>query len=110
MAKNRKNDIDSFSGMFKGNDEQIEGQETIETLEGGKYMPNQLKEDIKDTKAKQKKKAGRPPLKNREKKERYSFTIMPSLYEQAKNVAYSNGKSLSELITDFLTEYVKDNK
>lgn len=81
--------------------EQIEGQESIETLEGGKYMPESLKQ-----KAEPKKKAGRPKLKNREKKARYTFTITPSLYEKAQTVAYENGKSLSELIADFLTEYV----
>lgn len=119
MAKNRKNDIDSFSGMFNGTDEPIKGQETIETLEGGKYMPEPPKTEEKATqtatKPKEKKtstepkKVGRPPLKNREKKGRYSFTIMPSLYEQAQSVAYENGKTLSELITEFLTEYVRKN-
>lgn len=84
-------------------EEQIKGQENIETLEGGKYMPP-AEEPKPST---EKKKAGRPKLQNRELRKRYSFTILPSLYEKAQEKAGNEGKTLSELITDFLTDYTK---
>lgn len=80
-------------------EEQIKGQENIENLEGGKYMPTPAEPP------KEKKKAGRPKLQNRELRKRYSFTILPSLYEKAQEKAGNEGKTLSELITDFLTDY-----
>lgn len=58
----------------------------------------------------QKAKRGRPAMANREKKARYSFTILPSIYENAQAVAYENGVTLSELISEFLTNYVEENK
>lgn len=109
MAKNKKNDIDSFSGMFNGTaeHEQIEGQETIETLEGGKYMPEPIKAVKEEKKTvTEPKKRGRPKV-NRETKKRISFTILPSLYDKASEIAYNEGKSVSELVSDFLTEYVQ---
>lgn len=115
MAKNRKDNIDSFSGMFQGTEtpeqEQLKGQESIETLEGGKYMPTPKTPAEKpqaEPQAEKPKKKGRPKV-NRELKKRYSFTILPSLYEQSSEIASNEGKSLSELITDFLTEYVEKN-
>lgn len=80
-------------------EEQIKGQESIETLDNGKYMPTPAEPP------KEKKKAGRPKLQNRELRKRYSFTILPSLYEKAQEKAGSEGKTLSELITDFLADY-----
>lgn len=80
-------------------EEQIKGQEGIETLDNGKYVPTPAEPP--------KKKAGRPKLQNRELRKRYSFTILPSLYEKAQEKAGSEGKTLSELITDFLTDYTK---
>jgi len=50
---------------------------------------------------------GRPKT-NRETKKRYSFTILPSIYEKAYKKAYDNRISLSELIADFLEKYVND--
>lgn len=109
MAKNRKDDIDSFSGMFQGAEppqqEQLKGQESIETLEGGKHIPTPAEKP----QTKEPKKRGRPKV-NRELKKRYSFTIIPSLYEQSSEIASNEGKSLSELITDFLTEYVEKRR
>jgi len=109
MAKNRKNNIDSFSGMFQGTaeTEQIEGQETIETLEDGKYMPPQWKEETEKKSSKEGKKRGRPKLQNRELRKRYSFTILPSLYEKAQEKASKEGKTLSELVTDFFIDYTE---
>lgn len=106
MAKNRKDNIDSFSGMFQGIEperEQIKVQANIETLEG-KYMPIPTEKPQTE----KPKKKGRPKV-NRELKKRYSFTILPSLYEQSSKIASNEGKSLSELITDFLTEYIEKN-
>ncbi|MEG0153510.1 MAG: hypothetical protein RR744_10135 [Cellulosilyticaceae bacterium] len=97
----RKSPVSTIAGIET--DEQIKGQESIETLEDGKYMPTPTEEPKKE-----KKKAGRPKV-NRELKKRYSFTILPSLYEQSSEIASNEGKSLSELITDFLTEYVEKN-
>ncbi len=53
------------------------------------------------------KKAGRPKLENRELKKRYSFTILPSLYDKAQAKASKEGKTLSELITNFLAYYIQ---
>lgn len=50
---------------------------------------------------------GRPKT-NRETKKRYSFTILPSIYEKAYKKAYDNRISLSELIADFLEKYVNE--
>ena len=54
------------------------------------------------------KKAGRPKLENRELKKRYSFTILPSLYDKAQAKASKEGKTLSELITNFLAYYIQE--
>lgn len=108
MAKNKKNDIDSFSGIFNGTDETIKGQETIETLEGGKYMPDQPNAEKKEKQTTtESKKRGRPKLQNRELRKRYSFTILPSLYEKAQEKASKEGKTLSELVTDFFIDYTE---
>lgn len=91
-------------------EDDLTGQEAEKTPAGEQNMAEiekvQKKEKQTDIEPKKKNKAGRPPLTNREKKARYSFTILPSLYEKAQRVAYENGKTLSELITEFLTEYV----
>ena len=52
------------------------------------------------------KKRGRKKLENREKKSRYSFTILPSIYEQSQKKAEQEGKSLSELVSTFLIDYI----
>ena len=58
-----------------------------------------------DEKVEQKRK-GRPKLQ-RETKKRYTITILPSIYEKASEIAYKNETNMSELISDFLTSYVK---
>lgn len=94
----RRKKISFVSNVVNQNkEEQIKGQESIETLEGGKYMPDQP--------PKEKKKVGRPKLKNKELKKRYSFTILPSLYEKAQEKAWNEGRTLSELIAMFLEKY-----
>lgn len=51
---------------------------------------------------------GRPKV-SREKKERYTLTLFPSKYNAAQKIANENGKSLSEVVDDFLDIYVKKN-
>lgn len=51
-----------------------------------------------------KKTAGRPKI-NRETKKRYTFTILPSLYERAAQKAEEDGFSLSEKVSSLLEEY-----
>ena len=106
MAKSKN--IDSFNGFtFKTEtEEQIKGQENITTLENGKYMPTPQEQAQEKKQTTETKKLGRPKV-NRETKKRISFTILPSLYEQASEIACNEGKSVSELIAEFLTEYVK---
>ena len=73
-----------------------------------------IKEEIKEGQAQpeqattqEPKKRGRKKLENREKKKRYSFTILPSVYEKAQAKAEAEGKTLSELVSDFLVKYGK---
>lgn len=54
-------------------------------------------------------KKGRPKA-NRETKKRITFTIFQSQYEQASKIAYIDGKSVSEVIGDFLSDYIKKNR
>lgn len=51
-------------------------------------------------------KPGRKIL-NREKRSRYSFTILPSIYKHAQDKALKKGESLSEVISNFLKDYAK---
>lgn len=53
------------------------------------------------------KKRGRKKLENREKKKRYSLTILPSIYEKAQEKAEKEGKTISELVSKFLLKYSK---
>lgn len=115
MAKNKKNDIDSFSGMFNGTAEQIAGQETIETLEGGKYMPEppkaeeKGKQTAKEPKAqKTDRKRGRPE-EDRETKKRVSLAVLPSLYENVGKIAYVDRTSISEIASQLFEQYVAEN-
>lgn len=106
MARKRKDDIDSFKGIFLGEEqtEPIEGQLQVEN---GKLEEVKPKKEPKAKTQAEPKRKGRPKLQNRELRKRYSFTILPSLYEKAQDKAGVEGKTLSELITDFLTEYTE---
>jgi len=53
------------------------------------------------------KRKGRPAV-NRETKKRYTLTLLPSVYDAASKKAYEQGKTLSEVVGDFLSEFVKD--
>lgn len=109
MAKHRKNTIDSFSGLFKGmENEQIEGQVNIETLENGKYLPEDIKKkEEPKTSGPKNAKRGRPKS-NRELRKRFSFTMLPSLYQKASEKAYRQGRNVSDVISDLLTKYANE--
>jgi len=109
MAKNKKN-IDSFNGFTFG----AEGEQTTPTQPEAAPEPEgtTVKENLQTTAplgGAATKKRGRPKV-NRETKKRISFTILPSLYDQASEIAYNEGKSVSELIAEFLQEYVETHK
>lgn len=63
----------------------------------------------KETKKKAKKPVGRPKL-NRETTERRTFTILPSLYNKAMDKARGEGKTLSEVVSALLSEYVENEE
>ncbi len=52
------------------------------------------------------KRKGRPTVK-RETKKRYTLTFLPSVYDKASAKASEEGKSLSEVLGDFLAKYIK---
>ena len=49
---------------------------------------------------------GRPKI-NREMKKRYTFTILPSVYDEAAGKADDEGYSLSEVVSFLLSEYAR---
>lgn len=57
---------------------------------------------------KPKKKTGRPKMQI-EKKKSFTVSMLPSLYQKGIDIAYSQGKTLSQVITELLTEYVEKN-
>lgn len=57
----------------------------------------------------QKKKVGRPKV-NRETKKRFTLTLMPSNYEKAMEIAYNDGLSVSELVDEYLAQYVQERE
>lgn len=79
--------------------------------------PKEIKESKERKEAKEDKQAKiflppAPPKRgrkilNREKRARYSFTILPSIYKHAQDKALKKGESLSEVISNFLKEYAK---
>lgn len=66
--------------------------------------PTRVKPGTPSVLAPKKKTAGRPKI-NRETKKRYTFTILPSLYERAAQKAEEDGFSLSEKVSYLLEEY-----
>lgn len=103
-------------------EEQIKGQENIETLENGKYMPSsEPKEEVthgEDKKIKQEKQKklskngkelGRPEVTDRETKIRISLAVLPSLYEDIKKISYVERKSASEIVSECMEQYVAEN-
>ena len=69
--------------------------------------PEEIKEVVEQ--AVEQKKKGRP-FTNREVKKKFSVTLLPSLYNAASSKAYADGHSISEVIGNFLSEYVKSNQ
>lgn len=124
MAK--KPPINSFNGFtYKmETEEQIKGQESIVTLENGKYMPpSEPKEEVthgegedkKIKKEKQKKlsKNGKElgrPKEDRETKQRISLAVFPSVYDDIGKIAYVDRDTISNLIGKCLEEYIKQNQ
>lgn len=93
-----------------GENETIEGQETIETLEGGKYMPDQPKAEKQEKKTvAEPKKRGRPE-EDRETKKRVSLAVLPSVYENIGKIAYVDRVSISEVASQLFEQYIADNK
>lgn len=68
------------------------------------------KEDVKPEypQKKEKKKRGRPTVAN--KKQQYTLTMNPDLYEVLSELAKANYKSFSQLVTDACVEYMKKMK
>ena len=91
----------AFMSIIGAGQEEPQEQEAVkEKIKEGQAQPEQA--TIQEPK-----KRGRKKLENREKKKRYSFTILPSVYEKAQAKAEAEGKTLSELVSDFLVKYGK---
>lgn len=88
---------------------QIIGQDVIEKVDGisekpeGKESVSELTEEPKEKKE-GKGKPGRPRVKI--KKEQYTVTLKPELYEKAVALAEEMGISFSALATNALNEYL----
>lgn len=87
MAKYKKDNVDSYDGLFKGICES-EIEEKLDTIE--------------------ERKKGRPKEK-REVKKRVSFSILPSIYDKVGKIAYVDRESISEVIAKCLIEYIEKN-
>ena len=49
------------------------------------------------------------PKEARETKKRISLAVLPSIYEDIQKISYIERKSVSEIVSDFFEQYVKDN-
>lgn len=88
MAKNKKDGVDSFSGMFSGMvDEEIS---VIQPVPTGKKRGAKAKVG--------------------EKKTNKTFCLIPSTYEKAGRVAYIKRESLSAVVNRALEQYIADNQ
>jgi hypothetical protein len=101
LRAKKRSVVSTIAGI--GADEQIDGQENIETLEDGKYLPSH------PAKQEQATKRGRPK-EEREIKKRISLAIFPSIYEDIKKIAYVDRESISEVISNCLEEYIEQNQ
>ena len=137
MAKSKKNNLNSFEGIFFGeNNVTSEAvKDTVITEVTETTIPRQAnypKEVVKEEKTitpkiispvktkqtkvskgtekiKETRKRGRPKS-NRETKQRITFTLLKSNYDEASKVAYIEGKSVSQVVGDFLYDYVNQNQ
>lgn len=88
------NETDTFKGLFDFSNESDK-----------KSQVNAVKSQLCEANT-QMKKAGRPRSK-KENKCRYTFTLHPSVCEQAAERALIDGMSMSELIEMLLQEYIE---
>ena len=79
-------------------------KEKLQEVKIKSQKPEKKSQEVK----KEVKKPGRPKV-NRETKKRYTFTLLPSIYYQAVDIAYANGKSISELVEELLQQYIGMN-
>lgn len=107
MAKKVKFDQEAAFKAIIGMNEPLEGQVTGEEIVKNDATVKENETNVPKTEAAPKKKGGGRPKMNKEKKERKTFTILPSLYEEASEVAYKQGKNMSELVSELLNEYVE---
>ena len=95
MAKKQSfSSFEPFNGISNKTEktEQIKGQETIETLEGGKYMPDPPKVKI--------------PPKEETRSKRVNLLLQPSVHEQAQSKCERMGISLNECINQLLKSWI----
>lgn len=52
---------------------------------------------------------GRPKVE-RETKKRVSLAVLPSVYEDVQKICYVKRKSVSEVITDMMNDFVEQNQ
>ena len=45
----------------------------------------------------------------KETKKRYNLTLLPSVYEDLKKIAYIQRRSVSEIVCELMERYVEDN-
>lgn len=106
MAKFKKDDMGSFDGLLHdklNTEEAPQAASKPAQVEKVSETPNEKKVP------KEVKKRGRPKT-NRETKKRITFTLLQSNYDEASKVAYIEGKSVSEVIGDYLLEYTSQNR
>lgn len=68
---------------------------------------NTVAETVKEQTKPQK---GRPADPNREKKERKSLAILPSIYDDAAKISYVDRTSVSEIVSILLEGYIEQNR
>ena len=53
---------------------------------------------------------GRPSDPTKEKKERKSLALLPSVYENVAKIAYVDRTSVSEIVSTLLEKYIEENQ
>ena len=119
MAKNRRNDIDSFSGIFIGstNTENSDNESITEEPANKNNSLDELPVEKKEngeaerisTKKKHEKIGRGRPKERRETKERKSIAFFPSKYRQLEKIAYVKRTTATEILNALLDEYVSEN-
>lgn len=101
MAKRQSTDVNSFAGIFAPSEPTPQVQAVV-PIPVATMKQEKPKAPVE---SKEPRKKGRPKA-NRETKERKTFTLRPSVYDQASEIAYQEGKSISEVVEELLTEYI----